>query len=631
MVSVSGPIDRGPLSDAFASLRTGRITRRDFVERALALGVAAPVALFLVNSLGVTGAAAAPGQTLPAVATMAQDALSRPVAPAEQQRGAGGELKLLQWQGVTTLSTHVAQGTKDELGGALVFEPLMSYLPDGSLSPTLVKEVPSIENGGLSDDLKVVTYHLLEGVVWSDGTPFTSADVVATYNWVMDPANGAITVALFDAIEKVEAPDDLTVVLTLKQGTLAWYLPFSGSYSGVVYPKHVLDLGADGAEMLRSNPVGTGPYKVDSFAENDQVIFSINDNYREANKPYFSTVNLKGGGDPSSAARAVLQTGDWNVAWNLQVEPQVISSMLESGKGQHIVVPGCTVERIELNFTDPNQEVDGQRSQKDTPHPFLTDPAVRQALALASDRDTIATQFYAGAEGEPATGNALVGIPAYQSANTSYEFNIDKANQILDEAGWVKDGDTRKKDGIELKVDYSTTINPVRQKTQAVIKDGWEKIGVKVNLKQVDAGIFFDSAEGNDQNLAHFYNDVMMYANTPTNPYPQTYMESWYAGPNGSNINQKENGWRAGNYNRWSNAEYDQLYETLANEVDAERAAETFIKLNDLVITNNVLIPLVQRSAESYAITNNINGDMFAASQWEVLYWNIANWSEVSQ
>jgi len=491
--------------------------------------------------------------------------------------------------------------------------------------------VPSVENGGLSDDLKVITYHLLEGVLWSDGTPFTSADVVATYNWVMDPANGAITVALFDAIEKVDAPDDLTVVLTLKQGTLAWYLPFSGSYSGVVYPKHVLDLGADGAEMLRSNPVGTGPYKVDSFAENDQVIYSINDNYREPNKPYFASVNLKGGGDPSSAARAVLQTGDWNVAWNLQVEPQVINSMLESGKGQHIVVPGCTVERIEINFTDPNQEVDGQRSQKDTPHPFLTDPAVRQALALASDRDTIATQFYAGAEGEPATGNALVGIPAYQSANTSYEFNFDKANQLLDEAGWAKDGDTRKKDGIELKVDYSTTINPVRQKTQAVIKDGWEQIGVKVNLKQVDAGIFFDSAEGNDQNLAHFYNDVMMYANTPTNPYPQTYMESWYAGPNGSNINQKENGWRAGNYNRWSNADYDQLYETLANEVDTERAAETFIKLNDLVITNNVIIPLVQRSAESYAITNNMNGDMFAASQWEVLYWNIANWSEVSQ
>ena len=390
-------------------------------------------------------------------------------------------------------------------------------------------------------------------------------------------------------------------------------------------------MGADANDIFRSAQIGTGPYVVDTFAENDQVICKLNENYREPNKPYFATVNVKGGGDAVSAARAVLETGDWNVGWNLQVEPNIINDMLAAGKGQHIVVPGTSVERVLINFSDPNKEVDGQRSEKNTPHPFFTDPAVRQALSYATDRQTMSTQFYAGPPGEPPTANILVGIPAYESPNTSFEFDIQKANDTLEAAGYVLDGDVHKKGDIELSVTYSTTINAVRQKNQAVNKSNWEKAGFKVQLKQVDAGIFFDSAEGNDQNLAHFYNDVMMYANTPTNPYPQTYMESWYAGPNGSNINQKENGWRAGNYNRWSNADYDQLYETLANEVDTERAAETFIKLNDLVITNNVIIPLVQRSAESYAITNNINGDMFAASQWEVLYWNIANWNEVSQ
>ena len=619
----------GKLWRMYEQMRKGDLSRRDFMQRALALGVAAPVATFIVNSIGMGSASA---QATPESGSgSSQGAMTRPMAPDDQVRGAGGELKILQWQAPTTLSLHNSQGTKDQLAAALVTEPLMSYLPDGSLWPTLVKEVPSVENGGLSEDLKTITYHLLEGVLWSDGEPFTSADVVATYNWVMEPSNAAVSTALFSPIATIEAPDDLTVVITLKEGNLAWYNSFSGSFYGVVYPKHIIDQGDAAKEIFRTAPIGTGPYKVDSFSENDQVTYSINENYREPNKPYFSSINLKGGGDATSAARAVLETGDWNVAWNLQVEPSVMNSMTGNGKGQWIVLPGTSLERIELNFSDPNTEVDGQRSQKDTPHPFLTDPAVRQALSLATDRDTVSAQFYSGPPGEPAATDVLVGIPAFDSPNTSYEFNIDKAKQVLDDAGWVMDGDVRKKDGIELQVSYSTTINPVRQKTQAVVKQGWEQIGVKVDLKQIDAGIFFDSAAGNDQNLAHFYNDVMMYTNNASSPYPQLYMSSYYAGPNGSNINQKENDWAPGNACRWSNAEYDATYESLAAETDPEKAAESFIKLNDLVIDNVVVIPLVQRAAESFAITNNMNPDNFAGSSWEVLYWNIANWNEVTQ
>jgi peptide/nickel transport system substrate-binding protein len=620
----------GKLWHLYENLKSGAITRRQFTQRAIALGMAAPVATFVVNSIGMGSASAAPVAGGKTVAASYQDVTARPQAPAEQTRGAGGELKILQWQGPTTLSLHNSQGTKDQLAASLVNEPLMSYLPDGTLSPTLVKEVPSVENGGLSADLKTITYHLLEGVLWSDGTPFTSADVVATYNWVMEPKNAAVSTALFTPIATIEAPDDLTVVITLNEGNLAWYNSFSGSFYGVVYPKHIIDQGDAAKEIFRTAPIGTGPYKVDSFTENDQVIYSINDNYRDANKPYFTSVNIKGGGDATSAARAVLETGDWNVAWNLQVEPAVINPMEANGKGKHIVVPGTAVERIDLNFTDPNKEVDGQRSQKDTPHPFLSDLAVRQALALAVDRETISSQFYSGAPGEPATADILVGIPAFDSPNTSFEYNIEKANQVLDEAGWAKDGDTRKKDGIELKVSYSTTINPVRQKTQAVVKKGWEEIGVKVDLKQIDAGIFFDSSAGNDQNLAHFYNDVMMYTNNASSPFPLLYMSGYYGGPDGKNINQKENDWSPGNAGRWSNAEFDAIYESLQAEKDAEKAAEGFIKMNDLIINNVATIPLVQRAAESFAITNNINPDNIAGSSWEVLYWNIANWNEVT-
>jgi peptide/nickel transport system substrate-binding protein len=301
--------------------------------------------------------------------------------------------------------------------------------------------------------------------------------------------------------------------------------------------------------------------------------------------------------------------------------------MVAKGKGQHIIAAGTNTERVAINFSDPNKEVDGQRSEKNTPHPFFSDPAVRQALSLATDRETISTQFYAGPPGEPPTANVQVGIPAYESPNTSFEFNLDKANSTLDAAGWVLDGDVRKKGDIELKLSYSTTINSVRQKTQAVNKDNWEKAGFKVELKQVDAGIFFDSAEGNDQNLAHFYNDVQMYTNGSSSPYPLLYMSNWYS----KNINQKSNKWSPGGDSRWSNAEYDQIFETLNNETDPEKAAASFIRLNDIMVENTVIIPLVQRAAETFAITNNINADPIAASAWETLYWNMANWNEVAQ
>ena len=115
---------------------------------------------------------------------------------------------------------------------------------------------------------------------------------------------------------------------------------------------------------------------------------------------------------------------------------------------------------------------------KDVPHPVLSDKAVRQAISLATDRETITNQFYAGPPIELAQPNILVGIAAYTSPNTSFEFNLEKAGQVLDEAGWTRDGGTRSKDGVEIKLKYFTSINAVRQKTQAVNKRNWEEVGI---------------------------------------------------------------------------------------------------------------------------------------------------------
>jgi peptide/nickel transport system substrate-binding protein len=423
-------------------------------------------------------------------------------------------------------------------------------------------------------------------------------------------------------------------VFTFGEPSIAWFVPITGTSYGAIIPKHILggDDPAGAAEAFLTNPIGTGPYKIDSFKENDQVIYSINENYREPNKPYFSTVNLKGGGDATSAAQAVLQTGDWHYAWNLQVEPQILKQLEESGgKGTLVVSPPSSLERVNFNFSDPNKEVDGQRSNVNVPHPFLTDIAVRQAISLATDRETIANQFYLGGDQEPAASNYLVGIGSMDSQNTTWEFNIDKANQILDEAGWEWDGDVRKKDGIELSVAYYTSINSVRQKTQAVNKDNWEKIGVKVQLGQVTADVFFSSAPGNDQTFYHNYRDIDMFTDNPTSTIPLGYMLSFYAGPDNSNVSQKENQWTGGNQARYVNPEYDALYEAALASTDAEEVAELCIQMNDLLINDYALIPLVARAGVKDAASNLLQIENIAPNGWETSYWNIANWRFVEE
>jgi peptide/nickel transport system substrate-binding protein len=593
------------------------------MERAALAGAAAPLIHFLLQAAGTNAQDAASPVASPAAGVAAAPSFGTE----HQERGAGGTLRILQWQSPSTLSLHMSGSFKEMLAVCLVTEPLIHFLPDGTPIPCLVEEVPSIDNGLLAEDYTSVTYRLLEGIVWSDGEPLTAEDVVFTWQWIVDPENQSVNQATYAPIASAEAVDERTVRLTFDSPQLGWYSYFSSAKDGGIYPRHILAAGSAAHDEFAKRPIGTGPYVVDSFTENDQVLYSINERYREPNKPYFSEVNLKGGGDAQTAASAVLQTGDWDVAWNLQLTPDILEGMLQDAKGQLVVVPGTSVEWISLNFSDPNMEVDGQRSHWQTPHPFLTDRAVRDALALGVDRQAISEHLYAGPPGEPPTSNILVGVPAYESPSTSWAFDLERANQILDEAGWERDGNVRAKDGVTLSLVYATSTNPVRQQTQQIVKQAWEQLGFEVRLVDVDAAVFFGTAEGNDQNLYHMYWDVHEYAFAPSGPWPLSYMARWYSN-DGENIPQAENGWSRTNEGRYNNPEYDALYEEAAATSDPERAAELFIAMNDIIIQDVALIPIVQRAAEKYAIANRLNDANVAGGSFEALYWNIANWNE---
>ncbi len=605
-------MNHGPLSQLVSAFAAGRINRRTFITHSTALGVSASAAVFLANS------------TVAQDATPEPDLSGRPDYGTEgQERGAGGQLSLMQWQAPTSLSPHVVTGSKDFLAAMLVVEPLVHYSADSTMVPNLVSEIPTFENGLLAEDLTSVTFNLLPDVVWSDGEPLTADDVAFTVEWVKDPANNSVNQGIYEAIESIEVVDDLTFTAHFATGTPFWFDPFTGIVTGCVYPRHVLeDIGHD---AFMGSPVGTGPFKVDAFEPNDSVSYSINENYREPNKPYFSSVQLKGGTDAASAARSVLQTGEFDFAWKLQVEPDVLESMSsEDAPGYLLPFPGAAVERANMNFTDPHTEVDGQRSEMNTPHPFFTDKAVREAVSIAINRELIANQFYGNEQ--PHAVNLLYGDPAIESPNTSWSFDPERANQILDDAGWVLDGNVRSKDGVELRATFASSVNPVRQKTQAVVKANLEEIGMQVELISIDSSIFFDTAVGNDQNYAHFYWDMNLLQSVPNSPRSLQSMETWYAGPDRENLAQQSNGWAGQNTSRYVSEEYDAAFNAAREASDSDELAQQFIAMNDHLILNFVIIPLVV-AGEPRAVSNRLRAENIALGPFSGDYWNIANWN----
>src|SRR6516164_4843482 len=456
------------LRGLIAQVKAGRMSRRAFVRTMVALGLTAPLATQMLSYAGVARAATKSAYT-------------------PTKRGGGGALKVLWWQAPTLLNPHFAVGTKDQEAARIFYEPLAGWDAEGNLVPMLAAEIPDTENDGLSRDGLTVTWKLKPNVRWHDGKPFTADDVVFNWEYSADPATAAVTNGTYKDIT-VEKVDPLTVRVHFKKPTPYWADAFVGT-RGMIIPKHLFeaykgDKSRDAPNNLK--PVGTGAYRFVSFTPGDVVRGELNPDYREENRPFFDTIEMKGGGDAVSAARAVLQTGEYDYAWNMQVEDEILKRLEIGARGRVHFALGGDMEHIQLNSSDPSTEVDGERSSIKTKHPLLSDPAVREALAHLADRQSVQDHIY-GRTGI-ATGNFLNNPPRYRSNTPKAEFNIEKANQILDEGGWTRGPDgIRAKHGKRLQLVYQTSINQPRQKTQAIVKQACQKAGIEVELKSVTA------------------------------------------------------------------------------------------------------------------------------------------------
>jgi peptide/nickel transport system substrate-binding protein len=600
------------------------------------LGLLVALSLFLVAC--PAAAPAGPAAEAPA----AEDAESEEAAaPAEGEmtsgRGTDGTLTLLYWQAVSIINPYLSTGTKDGHAGSLVLEPLLHYDPDGNLIPILGEEIPTLENGGISEDLTSITWKLKEGVLWSDGTPLTTEDLVFTWQYCTTPETGCSSTTSFNNVTSVEAVDELTLVINFESPTPFPYNPF-GSYLAPVLQKAQFEAcvgaAAQGCSEQNTFPIGTGPYKVREFLANDVVVYEINENYREPDKPHFAEVIMKGGGDAPSAARAVLETGEADYAWNVQVEPQILADMEAAGIGKVYSAFAANVERILFNFTNPDPELGELRSEwtadNPNPHPVLSDIKVRQAMSMAIDRNIIAEQLY-GPAGR-ATCNIVSGPPAVVStANDScLTQDLEGAAALLEEAGWVdEDGDgVREKDGIRFSIVYVTSTNQVRQKTQALVKQWWNEIGIEVELRDVDAGVYFGGDPASPDTLGKFYMDVQMFTNGSDSIDPQNYLAGWQC-LGGANIANRANNWLADNNERWCNEEYDALWQEFSTTADPDERAALVMQLNDMLVQNYVILPLVFRASPSAWV--NTLGGVGALNGWDSEEWNIEDWYRIQE
>ncbi len=578
----------------------------------------------------------------PLIPATAEPAAAEPeqVSDAQPLHNALRVLNVLHPQSPTILNIHLTQNVKDFEPARIVYEPLAAFDKDGRLVPILAAEIPSLENGQLAADGKSVTWKLRQDVVWSDGVPFTADDVVFTYSYIIDPDVKSTNSANYNLVAEngVQALDDYTVQIKFKEINPAWFVPFVGN-RGVILPRHIFSQykGANAGEAPANiMPVGTGPYVVKApgikpqevlllgsqIVQTTKIVFEPNPNYRFPEKIHFDRIIWRGGGTVNEAARLSLQVGDVDVAYDLDlVDPAVLTEMSENNSTGKLVAafaPG--VERILLNQTDPNRPSDEQEySSLSVPHPLFKEKVIRQAFAYAIDRDAIAALY--GKNGIPAYV-VLVSPPQYQSKNIFYSYDPAKANALLDEAGYVDtDGDgIREKDGVEMKVVFQTLVGAISQKAQQIIQKNLNAIGVDVELKIVDSSIMFGAGASNPDSVSRFNADLLMFRTRSGSPDPTAFMATWTC----AGIPQKANNWTGNNNERWCNPLYDELFQQVRVELDPAKREQIFIQLNDMLIEDVAVIPLVWR-ASTLGVNQNLNG--IDPTPWDSITWNIQDWT----
>jgi peptide/nickel transport system substrate-binding protein len=525
----------------------------------------------------------------------------------------GGVATFLLYEDPDSLNPLTGQTTIAVQVSLAILEGLTYSDPDGAFQPQLAAELPTLENGGVSEDLSTVTWKLKPDVLWSDGEPFTSADVKHTWEAARDAANGSALVSDYELITDVETPDDQTAVVH--------YSSFNAGYLDQfpwVVPQHATGAPEDMANWdFNRAPIGTGPFVLQEWAPGEYLTTVKNENFREEGKPYLDGINfLVVPAEEARTARMIEGDGDVMLWAGEEAEQQIE----DAGAGMGRIAPGVWVVRMWFNLSRP---FDGDPSA-DAPHPILGDLRVRQAMTMAVNRERINKELLEGRVFDIDSPFA-VGWMGCQVEPFTYDPEAAKA--LLDEVGWRdEDGDGIREahgvEGVDDGTPFSLMMNgytgySTLELIQLAIQEDLKAVGIDTRLENQEFAVIFGTwADGSPRLLGDF--DILVYDS------------GWFAEP-GKDITQtmhpsqvpSEETPGGDNFTRWVREDVGEWIEAGNASPDVEVRRENFCKIADAHRKDIPTFPILQFS-EGSVYSNRLHG--FTVSTWEYATWDAENW-----
>lgn len=567
--------------------------------------IAACTALLAPMLLGA-GAALAQDEATPEAETPYYSDTQGPPVP-------GGTATFLLYEDPDSLNYWIGQTSIASQVTTAILEGLTYNDPDGNFQPELAAELPTQENGGVSEDLTTITWKLKPDVLWSDGTPFTSEDVKFTWEAVRDAANGSAFASDFELITDVQTPDPTTAVVT--------YSAFNAGYLDQfpwILPKHATGPAEEMStwEFNRA-PIGTGPFVLQEWAPGEYLSLVRNENYREEGKPYLDGINFLV--VPAEEARtARMIEGDGDVMLWASDDPE--QQIEDAGAGMGRIAPGIWVVQMWFNLSNP---FDGDPSAA-APHPILGDHRVREAITLAVNRERINQELL---EGRVFDIDSPFAVGWLGCEVEPFGYDPEAAKALLDEAGWTdEDGDGIREahgvEGVEDGTPLSLMMNgytgfATLELIELAVQEDLKAVGIDTRLENQEFAVIFGTWDDGSPRLLGDYDLLLFDAGWTAEPGADIY-EDFYP----TDVPSAENP-GGGNYIRWVREDVGEWIDAGNSSPDVEVRRENFCNVANALREDIATFPLLQFS-EGSVYSNRIHG--YTVSTWEWGSWDAENW-----
>ena len=485
---------------------------------------------------------------------------SKPVPPPPAKPT--GQIVVGLYQEPTAFNPLMPGIEVDETVWMQIFNTMWVADPKGNLIPDLAVEVPTEANGGISEGGLAWKIKLRDGVTWHDGTPFTAEDVKYTLELINAPGFKARTRVGHSLVRDIKVTGKNEISWRMERAYAPYLSLLSNTY---IVPKHILEKAADpNTASFNGAPVGTGPFKWDKRTPGDNISLVANEKFH-GKGPYLERAVLKYIPD-KTALYAQFRTGQIDIT---------IGGFPENYYQEATKLPGRKVQLVpnaSLEIVMPNLE-----------HPALKDKAVRQALYASINKQAIIDAIYYGLH-KPTESFAPQQSWAYDPDLAKQEYNIAKANKLLDDAGWKRSGSgPRMKDGVPLEFAISTTTGAaLREQCQQLMQQDWKQIGANVKINNMPAAVIWGEFYTRSKFDSLIVGTVFR---TVIDPDPaHRFGSDSIPAKTGTGANQMQ----------WQNAEADKLLKAGQETFDQARRKEIYRKLQELVREELPILPLFQ-------------------------------------